>query len=155
MTLAVATLSTPPRLGRQREYVKDYGAIAARIGTTHAHRLNIAMPLKNGAGAVRPGTVVHLTIEDITRHPAVAEHVKWVCRSQHCIGKHWESKEALLADHPDNRTLVKQEETHVYLAIAEIPAVDGKPEQRDAKGAVTHKAVDAQPPIVMLLSDQE
>jgi hypothetical protein len=151
---SAAILTTPPRIHRQKDFVKDFGTVQAKIGTTHAHRLGIPMELKDGT-VIKAGTIVHLGIEDLSRHAEVDGHIKWVCRSPHCIGKHWPTKKALLNEHPDNRTLAKQEETHLFFGVVEIPAVEGKPEQRNDKGVVTQKAIDAQPPVVLLVSDEE
>ncbi len=161
------------------EYKKRYGTIAAKIGVQLPHRLGIAMPLAppeystktmrqaQGQGkapfhfaqnpidgspyaaAVKPGTVVTLTVEDITRFPDEAEKAKWVCGSPLCAGKHWGSKKELLAAHPDNKQLTKQEEVHVYYALVEVPAVA---EKKNDKGVVT---VEGEPGMVKLLSDEE
>jgi hypothetical protein len=127
---------------------KRFGVIAARIGRTFTHRVGIAMPLANG-GFAAVGTIVHIDVKDITRHRAAAEHAKWVCRSPHCVGKRWNSKEELLEAHPENRILVKQEETHVYCAVVELEAVAAQPGKDGKPGR------GEQPAIVMLLSDEE
>lgn len=147
--MSIATMPSTPIASR----TKRFGTIAAKIGSPHQHRLGIA--LDTPRGTVRAGTVVYLDVQDITRHPEAEGYTKWVCKSPHCQGKHWDSKKALLAEHPDNRTLARQEETHLYLAVAEIPGQAAREAKRDDKGRELSPAVDAKPSVVLLLSDEE
>ena len=120
-----------------------YGTMAARVNTTHSHRLGIDTP------SARAGTVVILDVKDITRFPEEAKAGKWICKNPFCAGKTWASKSDLLAAHPDNRKLAQQQEIHLYYCVYEKPyqpaqpAVDKKP------------AVDEQPAKVLLLCDEE
>lgn len=129
---------------------KRFGCIAARIGSQQAHRLGVT------AEGARAGSIVHAIVKDVTRHPEEAEQAKWVCRHAACASKSWQSKAALLKDHPENRILDKQEETHLYLAVFEAEATPAVAEKRDEKsGKVTQAAVDAKPARLLLLSDEE
>lgn len=105
---------------------------------------------------VKAGTVVILGVQDITRHPDEADQAKWVCNHPSCASQKWASKRELLAAHPDQKVMAKQEEIHVYYAVVELPGVLAKPAKVDEKtGRELAPAVEAQPPIVMLLSDEE
>lgn len=128
---------------------RRFGTIAARIGSTHQHRLGIDL------GNARAGTNVHLDVVDSSRHPDEAEHAKWVCKSPHCAGKRWDSKRDLLKAHLDNRTLIKQQEEHLYLGVVELPAVAARPESKDEKTGKVTPARPEQPAVVLLLSDEE
>lgn len=146
-----------------------FGTIAARIGSIHAHRLakpwsfqhrnpHTHEPVFNADGSPAVyrqgvGRMVHQTVEDITRHPHVK--VKWHCRSPHCSGKSWETKGDLLADHADNKTLVKNEEIHLYLAVGETAGVEHVPTKKGPKGEIVQDEVRAELPQLLLLSDEE
>lgn len=134
-------------------HAKRFGTVAAKIGTNHQRKLQFGMRLPSGR-VVAPGAKVYFRVEDITRHPEAAAHVKWVCCNVECVGKEFASKGALLADHADNRELAKREETHLYYAVADIPALEAQPEKIE-KGRIVAVAVEAKPATLMLLSDEE
>lgn len=136
---------------------KRYGCFVARIGTDHFHKFRVPFStrFRNGEATgqtVAPGIKLYSIVEDITRHPEVKDHVMWYCA--YCR-QEWKSKEELLAAHPDNKVLVKQQEAHLYYAVAEVPGVPGQHAKHDDKGKVTSPAVPEKPPIAMLLSDEE
>lgn len=104
--------------------------------------------------AAKAGTTIYLTVQDVTRHPDEAAKAHWVCKHPDCRGHKWESKSAMLADHPPNKELANQQQTHVYYAVFEDPGSSARPEkQKDGK--VTEPAHPATEARVMLLSDEE
>jgi hypothetical protein len=174
--------------------VRRFGCIAARIGTDHIHKLHVdyrvaikqarALGIDESAANVeeleelnklrfkyrtaKAGMRVQMAIQDITRHPDLAHHAKWYCCHVHCQlqNKVWDSKDALLEGHEDNRILAQKEEVHVYYAAVEIPATPAmaaepaQPAKLNDKGEVVRPArpardaKDAEPAFVMLLSDE-
>lgn len=142
--------TTPSAVGTPTQAREPrYGTIAARVASQHNHQLGIDTP------SARAGSVVHLIVQDVTRKPEQAKQAKWVCRHAKCAGKHWSSKDALLEEHPENRLLRQQRETHLYMAVYEAEAQPSVPEKRDDKGKILAPARDAQPAMVMLLSDED
>lgn len=136
---------------------KRYGLFAARIGSDQYHAFRVPFPIvfRNGeptGNTVKAGVKVYSIVQDITRHPEVRDHVKWHCR--YCR-QEWASKEEMQAAHPDNKVLSKQEEAHMYYAVAEVPAIAAQAAKHDEKGRVTQAAIEAKPSIAMLLSDEE
>lgn len=111
--------------------------------------------------AAKAGTTVYLTVQDVTRFPEEAELAHWVCKHPDCRGEKYASKKELLAAHAPNKELAKQLQTHMYYAVFEQGAVDGKPGREakaDKDGKVIERAVPAVEPVeaaVMLLSDEE
>jgi hypothetical protein len=135
------------------QYLTKYGCIAARIGTNHMVKLRVDWTSEQGR-SFRKGTNVQLTCLDITRHPELTKTkglVTW-----HCVycRQDWESKEELIAAHPDNRILAKQLETHLYYATAQRAASAGKPAKHDGNKVVA-EAVEAVESVCALLSDEE
>jgi hypothetical protein len=147
----------PPAQGQVAVGKKRFGCFAARIGTTHQHRLTQDLTLPSGR-LLRAGQHIHLDVQDVTRHPEATKHATWVCLSPLCreVGKaKFASKGELLAAHLDQRVLEKQEEQHLFYAVAHIPGVDAKAEVRRKDGSIEVPASEAQLPKVMLLSDEE
>jgi hypothetical protein len=135
------------------QFLTKYGCIAARIGTDHMIKLRVDWTTEQGR-MVRKGTNVQLSCQDITRHPELTKApgvVKW-----HCVycRQDWDTKEELLASHPDNRILAKQNETHLYYATAQRSAAPGKPAKMDGNKVVA-EAVEPTESVVKLLSDEE
>jgi len=131
-----------------------YGCFPAVIGATLEHRLTQRLTFASGR-FLAAGQKLHQDVADITRHPEAEGHTHWICRSPHCIGKTWASKKALIAAHPDNRELKKNEEVHCFYAFAHVPAVKGRDAVVDKQGNVTEEAVEAKPEKLLLLSDEE
>jgi|HubBroStandDraft_1064217.scaffolds.fasta_scaffold24572_8 hypothetical protein len=136
------------------QYLTRYGCIAARIGSNHMVKLKVDWTSPQGR-TIRKGINVQLACEDITRHPDLTTApglVKW-----HCVycRQDWDTKEELVASHPDNRILAKQNETHLYYATAQRAASPGKPAKHDDKGKVIAEAVDPVESCAVLLSDEE
>lgn len=131
-----------------------YGCFPAKIGCDFNHRLEQPLTLRSGR-IEAAGRFVYLTIQDITRHPEADAHVKWRCLNANCAGKHWASKKDLLAAHPPNRELERQEEIHCFMAVAYVPPVPAKEEKKDKHGQVIEPAEPAKLATVLLLSDEE
>jgi hypothetical protein len=141
----------------RNQYKKRFGCIPARIGSEHMLRLKIDWTSARPGEMARPirkGTNVQLTVQDITRHSKLAAEAKWVCMHPECRGKDWDSKEELLAAHPDNRILEKQEETHLYYATVQRVAVAAKPAKLEGNKEIA-PATEAIDCVVMVLSDEE
>lgn len=133
---------------------KRCGCFPAKIGAMFAHRLEQPLTLPSGR-FLKTGLAIHLALEDITRHPEAEKHTHWICLSPHCTGKHWESKKALVAAHPNNKELERQEETHCFYAVAWLPGVPGVEEKKNKDGSLIQEAEAAKLPTIMLLSDEE
>lgn len=138
---------------------KRCGVFAARIGSDHHVKFSIAAPRRYRNGQVNEsdppipaGMKQYVCVEDISRHPEVKGHVRWHCT--YCR-QDWSSKEELVAAHPDNRVLQKQEEAHMYYALAEVPEIKAVAAKTDEKGKIISPAVAGQPAITLLLSDEE
>jgi hypothetical protein len=108
-----------------------------------------------------PGATVMLPVQDFSRlEPHLAAKVRWECRHPDCKGSRYESREALLRDHADNRTLIEEAEKsvnptpHVYLGVIEIEGKDARPEVRGEDGKIVKQGVAAEMPTVMLVSDE-
>lgn len=153
--------------GRQRRY----GCIAARIGSTHMYTTTIktvagiksALLAASGPSGhmlemfeLPAGARVQRGVNDITQFPDLAKQSKWVCTHVECRAarKSWQSKEALLAAHEDNRILAHKEETHLYFAVVEQPGEPGQPAKVNDKGHEVQAAVKPKEPLVMLFSDE-
>jgi hypothetical protein len=134
---------------------KRFGCIAARIGTSHILKLKVDYISGSRAGEMpkmfRKGTNIQLGVEDITRHPDLRSQAKWYC---HFCRDEWDTKEELIAAHPENRILAKQQETHLYYAYVQRNASPGKPAKLEG-GKVIADAVEAQEAMCMLFSDEE
>jgi len=132
-----------------------FGCIAARIGSDHMLKLRVDITV-GAPGQIpktlRKGTSIQLGVHDLSRNPAFGREAKWYC--VYCR-QDWDSKEELLAAHPDNRILAKQQETHLYYAHVQRPASSGKPAKHDDKGKEVSPAVEPVEGVVMLLSDEE
>jgi hypothetical protein len=99
------------------QFAKRTGCFAARIGTSHQHKLKFAV------GWAKVGQVVHDSVMDYSRQPeSVKRGVKWVCTNPECAGKTWSSKEDLLVEHPDNKTLERSGAAHMFYGIGKLPA---------------------------------
>lgn len=135
---------------------KRYGCIAARIGTSHILKLKVDYTSGARPGEIpktfRKGTNIQLGVEDITRHPDLVSSARWYC---HYCRQEWDTKQELLASHPENRILAKQEETHLYYAYVQRNASPARAAKLDDKGKVVAEAVDAQEATCLLLSDEE
>jgi hypothetical protein len=99
--------------------------------------------------AVKAGASVMLGVQDVTRWPDEAKVAHWLCQHTECKGQKWDSKKSLLQDHPANKDLASVQQTHVYYAVFEQPAVAAK---KNDKGVVVQEATEA---FVLLLSDEE
>jgi hypothetical protein len=104
--------------------------------------------------AAKAGSTVYLTVQDVTRFPEEAEHAHWVCKHPDCRGNKWESKKQMLADHPANKELAAQQQTHVYYAVFEDAGTPARAEKRNGDKLV-EPAREATGARVMLLSDEE
>jgi hypothetical protein len=129
------------------------GLIPLVIGATVEHRL--PRPTLIGGRVLPAASRVHSAALDITRTPEAAPHAKWICRSPHCAGQSWPTKAELIAGHAPHRQLVAQGETHLYYAIAEVPAVEAVPAKVDKDGNLIALAIDAAPARTLVLSDEE
>lgn len=131
-----------------------YGCFPVVIGALLEHRLSKRITLPSGR-TLGIGQKLHAEVQDITRHPKAQAHAQWLCRSPHCTGKTWSTKEELLADHPDNRALKAQQEVHAFYAVAYVPPQPEIPPVKDKAGNITVEAVPAEPEKLLLLSDEE
>jgi hypothetical protein len=104
---------------------------------------------------VKAGTRITQTVEDITRYPDEAKAAYWVCHHPECRGEKHKSKKDLLAAHPPNKELAKEQQTHMYYAVFEEAGTPAKPAQLDAEGKVKKAEVEAVDARVLLLSDEE
>lgn len=145
-----ATRKLGPKNSTQYEYVADDRQPTAP-----------GVPAPKVPKVVKAGSRVHLTVQDITRYPEEGEVAHWVCHHPECRGEKWASKRELLAAHPNQKDLERDQQTHMYYAVFEDPGSPGRPgrsEERDAEGKVTKKGVAEVEPSearVMLLSDEE
>lgn len=133
---------------------RRFGCFPMVIGAMIAHRLdaNLTLPSRR---LLKAGQILHLTLEDITRHPETDGIVKWMCTNPDCRSSRWDSKKALLAAHENNRELERKEETHCFYAFANLPGVEAKPEKTAKDGSILEEAVEAKLPSIILLSDEE
>lgn len=92
-----------------------YGLMMARIGTNHV--------IKNSDGVVR-----QFKVRDKSRHPTA----KCVAVCLHCNQK-FQTVEDLIADHPDEAILRKQQEKHVYVFWSEDPVDKTEKSDKDKK----------------------
>lgn len=149
-------MSTSPSTGggMSAPIRRRYGCFPMVIGAMTAHRLdaNITLPSRR---LLKAGQIIHLSLEDITRHPETDGHVKWICKNPGCAHERWASKKELLAAHPNNRDLERVEETHCFYAFANLPGVEAKPEKTAKDGSILEEAVEAKLPSIVLLSDEE
>jgi hypothetical protein len=94
-----------------------YGCFAARMHTTHRHKL------VSPVGRTPKGTNVLVSVQSIiTASTAVQESAKWVCANPLCAGKSWPTKNACMQEHGDERKLIKDRETHCVFALGTLPA---------------------------------
>ena len=152
---------------RAMQKSKRFGVIALRIGSVIEHRLTKALKLASGR-LLEKGSKIHLGVDDITRHPD--EPHKWHCRrpdvaqgkttwspcehmEQHPEG--FATKKELLAVHRSNRELRNDEETHLYFAVADLPASPGKKAVLDKNGEEVEGAVEPRGARILILSDEE
>jgi hypothetical protein len=131
-----------------------YGCFPAKIGCDFQHKLERILELPSGR-KLPAGTVIYLTVQDITRYPEAEGHIKWRCSHPGCAGKHWPTKKDLLAAHPSNRELERAEETHLFMAVAYTANIPGSPEKRAKDGSLEELARPAKPATVLLLTDEE
>lgn len=132
-----------------------YGCFPMRIGASFNHKLERDLTLKDSHRLLRKGISLHLDVQDITRRPDLVPHTKWVCRNAECKGESWASKEALVAAHDNNRQLEVREEAHCYYGVAWTPAVAARPVKLDKDNSVVEEAIEASPPVIVLLSDED
>jgi hypothetical protein len=130
------------------------GCFPVVIGALLNHKLDANLTLPSGR-FLRAGQSLHLTVEDITRHPELEQHTKWICRSPLCTGKHWKTKKALVAEHRPNKELDRDDEVHCFYAVASVPGVEPKAEVRAKDGSIVSEAVESKMPSILLLSDEE
>lgn len=133
---------------------RRFGCFAQRIGSIAEIKLTAPITLTSGR-LMAAGQKMHVSLQDITRHPDVEQHAHWICQHPECRDKKWPSKKALVAEHKPNRELEKLEESHCYYAIAYLPGVEAKPEKRGKHGEIVEPAVEPKMPSVMALSDEE
>lgn len=133
---------------------KRCGCFPAKIGSMFNHRLEQALTLSSGR-FLKAGLSIHLTLQDLTRHPDAEKHTRWICLSPHCTGKSWPSKKALVSEHPSNKDLERQEESHCFYGVAWLPKVARVEEKRDKNNDLISEAEAERLPTVILLSDEE
>ena len=131
-----------------------YGCFPAKIGCDFQHKLERILELPSGR-KLPAGTVIYLTVQDITRYPEAEGHTKWRCSHPGCAGKNWATKKELLAAHPSNRELEHQNETHLCMAVAYVPAIPAREEKRNKDGEIVELARPAVPARVLLMTDEE
>jgi hypothetical protein len=146
---------------------KKFGLIAIRAGA--GIEVKAPMRIKTAGGAwVEKGSRMTVGVQPMSRHPDLAH--SWRCREiVHGVTKTpWRpcehmadapqgfaSKEALVRAHPSPASLVANEATHLYYAVAECPAVTAKPAPVDADGNETGPATPARPAVFLVLSEVE
>lgn len=153
-----------------------HAAVAAKVRTRipaarlHRPQYERGVITQNGISVEVPvkaltGTAVYLEVQPFDRltddERAV---VKWCCNHHECAGKRWESAEEVHQAHAKDSDLIKAAEQaplgwagpHMYFGVIEIPGVDGKDEVKDAStGKVTQRKVEAVPPTIMIVSNEE
>jgi hypothetical protein len=118
---------------------------------------NVEVPVKALAGCP-----VYLEVQPFDRlDEDLRDHVKWSCNHPECAGKRWDTVEALQQEHEPDHILRKEAaqspdgKPHMYMGVIEIAGVEGKPEEKNAEGKVTKKAVEPVLPVVMIVSNEE
>lgn len=130
-----------------------HGLYPAKIGFSFTHELR--SPLRAGNRLLPVGATVHLTVLDLTVEREAAAVAQWVCHHADCRGKHWATKGEIVSAHKPHRDLVRLEQTHLFLAVAEVPAVEARPAKVATNGDLIAPAVEARAARVVLLSDED
>lgn len=100
------------------------------------------------AGARVVATVVDGTRDEFLESP-VAKHKKYACNHSNCVGKRWDTVDALRRAHPTNQEMHNRFETHVYYGVCEIPELD-----KDRVGKSGEIIEEAHPAELVLFSTE-
>lgn len=120
-------------------------------------------PVTNFPTKANPGTRAQFEVQELSALPVEQqEQVEWRCTHPGCSGQAWSTKADLVADHGDNRELIKRSENedvrggqpHLYYAILETKEQQEVLEVKDANGKVTTKAKPYIPGSVYVLSEE-
>lgn len=99
--------SVRPRFGLMRAAIGASFAIRCKDGKTRAFTVREREPLARRLEEIRKDK----------KEPQPA----YVCFHAGCRSRKWENEAALLGDHPDLKTMDKQEEAHVFALWCEAP----------------------------------
>jgi hypothetical protein len=158
-------LETPEHDARQ--YGKRATKVRSRVrpakpryemGLVKQNGLDVEVPVKAFAGCP-----VYLEVQPWDRlEDELRPHVKWACNHPDCVGKRYETAEALQQDHEPNHIL-EQEATqapngqaHMYFGVIELAGKDAVAEVKDEKtGKIVQRAIPAEVPTIMIVSNEE
>lgn len=108
------TMSVPgrvPAMQQQQQTLKRYGVMRMAVDSDHI------ITIRPAEGAPRR---MQVRVRDRRLHPKAKSVV--ICLSPACLGRTWPNEEAMLRDHPDQVTMERQQEIHVYGWWSDDPA---------------------------------
>ena len=130
-----------------------YGCIPVVIGAMLQHKLTFPLTLDSGR-ILAAGGKIHLEVEDLSQ-VLDTKDVKWVCRHPECAGQAWKTKAELIAGHLPKKALAAAMETHLYVAILNMPYRQAVEEQRAKNGELLVAAIEKKDATIRLLSDED
>jgi len=130
-----------------------YGCIPVVIGAMLQHKLTFPLTLESGR-ILAAGGKIYLEVEDLSQ-VVDTKDVRWFCKHPECSGQSWKTKAELVAAHPPKKVLTASMETHLYVAVLNVPFVPATEEQRAKNGELLVAATEKKNASVRLLSDED